>query len=110
MNKNELMIYTNIAKHKTRTLPLKFKVVAVAVTKKGNVLGLSTNGFRLGLSNRKGAGIHAERELIKKYGQKIGKIYIWRYGNNGKNELPIDPCVNCQKIAKKLNIKIISMT
>ena len=56
----------------------------------------------------KGAGLHAERRLMQKYGEAISKIVICRTNGNGKM-LPIDPCQNCQKIADKLGIVIESI-
>lgn len=55
----------------------------------------------------RGKGIHAERELIKKYGKAIKKIVIIRSGRS-QGILPIEPCPICQKVIDKLNIKIES--
>ena len=87
---------------------MKYRVIAIAFTKKGNYLGISMNGYRLGLSNSKGSGEHAEMKLIKQFGKKIDKIFIMRFGKS-MSVLPIHPCDNCSNVAKKLGIKIISI-
>ena len=66
--------------------------------KKNDVLGLQMNGHRESLSNRKGAGLHAEAELMK-YGKAIDKIYILRVGNS-YDALPFILAKNCAKFAK----------
>lgn len=86
----------------------KFKVVAMAFTKKGNLLGISTNGFREGLSNRRGSGEHAEMKLIKKFGERIDRIYLIRFGRS-LLPLPIHSCENCSKVCNKLGIRVISL-
>lgn len=84
-----------------------YKIVAAAYTKNGNLLGFSTNNIRLNMkASKKGAGIHAERELIKRFGNKVKYILISRYGASGQR-LPIHPCEICQKIADEKGIKII---
>lgn len=88
--------------------PLKYKIAALAVTKKGNILDIKYNNFRMGLSNRKGAGLHAEQDLIHKYGNQIDTIYILRIGKSG-DCLPIHPCETCKSIAEKRGIKIIPL-
>lgn len=87
-----------------------YRICAIAFSKKNNLLGISMNGFndRGGQSARKGAGKHAEAELIKKFGRRIEKIYILRVGNS-VDPLPIHPCENCAKLAIKYGIKIIPL-
>lgn len=85
-----------------------YRIVAIAFTKKNNILGIEMNGFRNFMSNGKGKGLHAEMNLIKKFGKKIDKIYLLRVGN-GMDALPIHPCENCAKIAAKMGIKIICL-
>lgn len=87
---------------------LHYRICAIAFTKRNNLLGIEMNNFRNGLSNRPGAGSHAEATLIKKYGKRIDKIYVMRVGN-ACDALPIHPCENCSKLAEKYNIKIIPM-
>jgi len=83
----------------------KFKISAIGFNNKGEVIGSYTNKPRF---SRYGGGIHAEAALIKRYGKKLKTILICRVnGNSGL--LPISPCDNCQKLAKKFNIKIVSV-
>ena len=109
MNLKNFSIYINRMANKARVdRGMKYRVIAIAFTKKGNYLGISMNGYRLGLSNSKGSGDHAEMKLIKQFGKKIDKIFIMRFGKS-MSVLPIHPCDNCSNVAKKLGIKIISI-
>lgn len=85
-----------------------YRIAAVAFTKKGNFIDIRYNNHRMFLSNRKGAGKHAEQDLIHLYGNKIDTIYILRVGGQG-DYLPIHPCKTCAAIAKKRGIKIIPL-
>lgn len=87
---------------------IKYNIAAFAFTKKGNLLDIRYNNFRNYMSHRKGAGIHAELDLIQKHGNMIDTIYIIRVGMGG-DILPIQPCNICSKIAEKMNIKIIPL-
>jgi hypothetical protein len=87
-----------------------YRISACAFSKKGNVLGYSANA-----RHRKEAGLtgkytgkHAEADLIQRYGPSIDTIIIMRIGLAG-DILPIEPCPKCAKLAKKYNIKIISV-
>jgi len=85
-----------------------YKIAAAAYTKHGNLLGMTTNHKNMLLSaSRKGAGIHAERELMRRYGNKISYIILARVGRTGSNNLPIHPCATCAKLAEQLGIRII---
>jgi len=85
----------------------RYKIAAAAFTKHGNLLGYSTNNVSINFpSSRKGGGVHAERELMKKYGNKISYIILARVGALGDNNLPIHPCETCAKLAQQMNIKI----
>jgi cytidine deaminase len=83
----------------------KFKVSAIGFNNKGEMIGSITNAPRF---SRYGGGLHAEALLIKRYGKKLKTILICRVNSNGKL-LPIDPCLNCQKLAIKFGIKIMSV-
>ncbi len=87
---------------------IKYRIAAIAFTKKGNFIDIRYNNFREGLSNRKGAGLHAEQDLIHRYGKRIHTIYILRVGKSG-DYLPIHPCEVCKSIAEKQGIKIIPL-
>ena len=77
-------------------------VAAIAISKKGNVLGTSSNLP----SNVPGIRYkHAEGILIGRYGKSISKIFILRIGRGG-NLLPIEPCEQCRKLALRMGIEI----
>ena len=83
----------------------RYKISALGINKKGEVVGVSSNKPRF---NRHHGGLHAEAELIRKYGSKIKTIIICRVNQNG-GLLPIKPCVACDKLSKKMGIKIVSI-
>ena len=87
---------------------MTYRVVALAFTKNGNFIDIRFNSHRDYLSNRAGAGLHAEQDLIHRYGNRIDSIYILRVGNKG-DYLPIHPCKTCARIAAKRGIKIIPL-
>ena len=91
--------------NKAKQSQCAYKIAAIALSKKKNIIAYSINSFRFSKSN---GGIHAERELMQKYGSKIENIIICRVNKNG-TLLPIEPCKTCQKIARKLNIKITAI-
>lgn len=95
----------NKARSKAIKSSCRYKISALGFSRKGDLLGTTNNGHRF---ESKGGGLHAEIELIKKYGRKLKTILICRVGNGG-DLLPISPCNNCKKVADKLNIKIISV-
>lgn len=87
-----------------------YHICAAAYTRKGNLLGIASNNINRMLPySRKGGGVHAERELMKKFGTSISYIIISRTGRSGDNTLPIHPCATCAKLANRLNIKILMM-
>lgn len=110
-NVNQLK-YNIVPRMKRKLKPnkenLKYRIAAIAFTKKGNFIDIRYNNFRSGLSNRKGAGLHAEQDLIHRYGNQIDTIYILRVGKTG-DYLPIHPCEVCKSIAEKRGIKIIPL-
>ena len=94
--------------------PCTYKISAIAFDKRGDILGHVTNSHSkfdiLGKTplGRAGTALHAERRLFARYGDNVKTIVICRIGNSG-NILPIDPCPACQRVAKKLGVKIISV-
>lgn len=84
--------------------PCRQKIAAVALDKKGNVLGYSSNKQRFYSLH---GGIHAEQRVLFKYGAKVWTIVVCRVGADGL--LPIDPCKKCKKIAAKMNVTIRSL-
>ena len=99
----------------------KFRIAAIAFSRKGNVLGMEVNSCisrRLSYEEYskhcmikescKFSGKHAERALMEKYGKRIASILILRVGHGG-DLLAIQPCDMCKKIADKLSIRIFSV-
>ena len=83
----------------------KHRVAAIAFDRSGKLLFVSRNRPQFG---RIGGGIHAEMEIIHRYGKKIKTIIIARVSKSG-NLLPIHACKKCQAIADSMNIKIIPL-
>ena len=95
----------NRLRKKANQSQCNFKVAAIAFDKQGKILGFANNKFKF---SRRMGGIHAEEALIAQYRKNIAKILICRTGRGG-DFLPIEPCEKCQKLAKKFNIKIMSI-
>ncbi len=91
-----------VAYNKSTQTPCKFKVCAICYDKRGRLLGVSYCRPRF---NKKGGGIHAEMMALNKWGVKIKSITLVRFGNKG-DLLPIHPCKNCDRVLKKLAIKV----
>lgn len=87
---------------------MTYKIAAMAFTKKGNFIDIKYNKHQTYMAKRRGGGLHAEQDLIHRYGNKIDTIYILRVGGGG-NVLPIHPCEICSEIARKRGIKIIPL-
>ena len=104
-----------LLKEKAAHSPCTYKISAIALDSKGDILGHVTNSHSKNWDilekeniGRAGTASHAERRLIQQYGQLIKTIIICRVGRSG-NIRPIDPCPVCQKVASKYGIKIISV-
>ena len=69
------------------------------------MIGAVTNRPRF---KRFSGSIHAEKELMRRYGSNLKTIVICRINNKGTLK-KIDPCQNCAEKAKELGIKIISI-
>ena len=106
--KKDKVDFINRLKDKALQSPSKYKIAAAGFTKRGNLIGIESNGVRDDLVSFKGRGKHAQMTLMKKYGKKIKQIYIFRVGYGGIPR-PIDPCPTCKAAAEKLGIKIISL-
>ena len=100
---------------------LKFRIAAIAFSRKGNVLGMEVNSCNsrrvsyeeyskrcITKESCKFSGKHAERALMEKYGKRIASILILRVGHGGDLRA-IQPCDMCKKIADKLGIRIFSV-
>lgn len=82
-----------------------YKVAAIGISKKGEVLYSATNRHRF---PRKFGGTHAEMAVMKSCPKSLKTIVICRVGKGG-DLLPISPCKMCSEKAQELNVKIISI-
>lgn len=80
----------------------KYFIVAIGISKKGNVVEIAINKPACKPGNRY---YHAEGYLMVKYGRKLKRIIIFRFGRSGERR-PIEPCIACLSIAKRLDITI----
>jgi hypothetical protein len=85
----------------------KCHVCAVALSKKGNVLGMAISTPSI---NRHNLWSHAEGKLMLRYGRSISTIYISRFSKAGNNSCKIDACPMCKGLADRLGISIVSLT
>ena len=89
--------------------PSHIRMAGVAFNKKGEILGIMSNGFRAEqIKPAKYSGNHVEKKLIQRYGNLISKIVLLRIGRGG-DILPIDPCEKCQKLLDKYGIKVMTV-
>ena len=87
----------------------RYRVSAIAFDKNGEFIAQACNRVpSQGVEPKRGAGIHAEQLLMRKYGTLIKTIIISRVGHGG-DWCPIKPCEKCQALANKLGIKIITI-
>lgn len=107
MNNNKIENIKHSIKRKSKkNSDVNYYITAAALNKKNELLGISNNKRNNNSCSKHGCGLHAERELIKKYKQNIKTIVLYRRGHNF-DTLPIHPCKTCQKIINKMNIKVI---
>lgn len=97
-------------KRKAATSPSQYMVSCVALNKKSEVLGYTTNKFRKDhIRPIIGSGLHAEQIAIAKFAPLgLKTLLIMRIGLSGRI-LPIDPCEDCQKMANKYGVTIRSV-
>ena len=90
--------------------PSHIRMAGVAFNKKGEVLGVVSNGFRQdNVRPARYSGEHVEKRLIARYGSLISKIVLMRIGRAGAI-LPIEPCPKCRKLLDKYGIKVATVT
>jgi hypothetical protein len=94
-----------IAKKKALQSDCNYRVSAIAINRRGEIINTSTNRHRF---EGKGRGLHAEMQLMAANPKGIKHIIICRVGKGGCL-LPIDPCPMCQEKADELGIKITSI-
>ena len=78
-----------------------YKICAIGFNRRGEYLGMVTNRPRF---HTKGGGVHAEIQLLRKFGKRVRSILLLRVTKGGKL-IRIDPCLTCAKILKDLEIE-----
>ena len=107
LSSNSLGLLSQRLKKKAEQSPSKTRVSAIAFDRNGDFIAQAFNTLPIdGVRLNKGAGIHAEAKLMRKYGTLVKTIIISRIGRGGA-WLPIQPCEKCQELARKLGIKIV---
>lgn len=102
-----LLELQQLAIRKAKKSICTYKVSAIGLNKRGEVIGKTFNSPWL--DKRRGSS-HAEMALMKKYSKRgLKTIILVRVNNDGKL-LPIDPCDVCAKKAQELGIKIKTIT
>ena len=111
--KNKILSNESLLREKAERSPCTYRVSAIAFDRKGDVVGHAANSHSPNWNvvekttkGRPGTGLHAERRLMSRYGRTISTIAICRIGRGG-DLLPIEPCAICEKVARKLGIKIV---
>lgn len=100
------MIYQRAIK-KALQSPCSFKVAAIALDRKGELLGITNN--RHGMKSiKRGSGVHAEREALRKWKTRIATIILCRVNVSGEL-LPIHPCDTCRKILDRHGIRVMTL-
>lgn len=109
LSTNSIRILEDRLRKKASQSLSKFRVAAIAFDSKGEFLGQAFNSVPFGgIEAKPGAGVHAEAKLMRKYGTLVKTIVISRVGNAG-DWRPIKPCHNCQSLADKMGVKIITI-
>lgn len=90
---------------KARQSVCRFKISAIGLNKKGEVIYTTCNSPRF---SKKNGGYHAEMKCMKNAGPSLETIIIFRINNNG-DLLPIEPCDMCSTKAKENGIKILTL-
>lgn len=109
LSSNSLPIIVKQLGKKAAQSRSKYRISAMAFDKRGEFIGRAFNGLPPdGLEGKPGIGVHAEYKLMMKYGDLLKTIIISRIGHSGEWR-PIKPCHNCQKLAEKLGVKLITI-
>ena|ERR1051325_8695693 len=90
---------------KAKTSHCRYRVAALGINDKGVVVSSATNSHRI---MRRGAGLHAEMQILRRSPKNLKTIIIARVGNSGilRN---IKPCTSCKKQCEQMGIKIVSI-
>jgi len=91
---------------KAKQSTCRYRISCLGLNIKGEYLGSATNKPRF---SRLHGGLHAEIALISRYGKQLKTIVLCRVGASGELR-PIHACKNCQSVADKLGIKIVTLS
>lgn len=95
----------SLAIKKSQQSYCKFRVSAIGLDKRGNVIATAVNRPRL---DKLGGGTHAEIIVLQKGGPRVRSILICRTGNSGEIR-PIACCASCKKVLDKKGIKVYTV-
>ena len=93
-----------LARRRCSTIPYRYRVIAVCFDSRGDYLGMASNYY--GIKDSKSQNCHAELRALRRWGDKIHKMLLLRFGQGGAIRA-IHCCPSCDKVMKKKNIKII---
>ena len=109
LSSNSLGIIASRLRKKAAQSRSKYRISAMAFDGHGDFIAQAFNGLPPdGVEGKPGIGVHAEWKLMMKYGDLIKTIFISRIGHRGEWR-PIKPCANCQALADKLGVKLITI-
>ena len=81
----------------------RYKVSAIALDKRGNVLSTASNRPRFA---KLSGGMHAEMAVWRKVNVGDVRVVLIARVNKAGDLLPIDPCATCKRVLTRLGIKI----
>jgi deoxycytidylate deaminase len=91
--------------NKAKQSACRYRISAIGIDKCGDVIGVKSNKPRF---EKFHGSIHAELNLMSRYGRKLKTIIICRI-NRDNQLVDIDPCPVCSAKAKDLGIKIVNL-
>lgn len=77
-----------------------YRVIAAGIDHKDRIISIATNLPRL-----RSRGFHAEERVLMSSPRSLVKILILRINSRGQ-QLPIDACSKCKRLASKRGVKI----
>lgn len=103
MRTHPTLLLSRILRAGSRLPPtMRYRVVAVGLSRHGDIIGLATNAPRFA---RRGGGLHAEHALISRSPRSLRTILLARVGRLNQL-LPIEPCARCARLAAKRGVEI----
>lgn len=87
-------------RNKSKSIPCRYRIVAVGIDVNGVIIDITGNSHRL-----EQRSWHAEEKLIHRNPRSLKRILIARFNKTGQL-LPIAACNHCSKLAKNRGITI----